>query len=193
MRLGYRVAYRMFEAHAFLRRPRVRGCMVLVSDPAGRILLVRHTYGDRRVWELPGGWVEEAEEPVEAARRETREELGADIAEWRRVGAIDGLWHFKREQLYFFAAPWPGGEPRVDPVEIAEVRWFDPSDRPPGLGSGTRAVLETLTKTAEVPGTSPEMGSHPQKWGGARHLPKTGEGSGPSPEMGSRPQNWGGV
>ena len=144
MRLGYRVAYRLLAAWAFVRRPRVRGCMVLVSDADGRILLVRHTYGDRAAWELPGGWVERGEDPIEAARRETREELGADIAEWERVGAVDGLWHFKREQLSYFRGAWPGGEPRVDPVEIAEAAWFDPAAPPSPLGVGTEAVLRAL-------------------------------------------------
>jgi 8-oxo-dGTP pyrophosphatase MutT (NUDIX family) len=147
MRLGYRVAYRLLNAYAFVRRPRVRGCMVLLSDDAGRVLLVRHTYGDRRAWELPGGWVERGEDPIDAARRETREELGADVADWTPVGAVGGLWHFKREQLSFFSAPWPGGEPRVDPVEIAEVAWFDPAGPLPRLGVGTEAVLETLRRT----------------------------------------------
>ncbi|CAA9517539.1 MAG: hypothetical protein AVDCRST_MAG85-2708 [uncultured Solirubrobacteraceae bacterium] len=144
LRLGYRVAYRALAVWAFLRRPRVRGCMVLLSDDLGRVLLVRHTYGDRQAWELPGGWVERDEDPVEAARRETREELGADVVDWERVGAVDGLWHFKREQLSYYAARWPGGEPRVDPVEIAEAAWFDPASPPERLGVGTRAVLGAL-------------------------------------------------
>jgi 8-oxo-dGTP pyrophosphatase MutT (NUDIX family) len=144
MRLGYRVAYRGLNAWAFVRRPRVRGVMVLLSDADGRVLLVRHTYGAQWAWELPGGWVRAGEEPVAAARRETFEELGADVAEWDALGAVDGLWFFKHERLTFFAAPWPGGEPLVDPVEIAEAAWFDPARPPAPLGRGTEAVFATL-------------------------------------------------
>ena len=144
LRLAYRVAYRVLNAWAFVRRPRVRGCMVLLSDERGRVLLVRHTYGDRCAWEFPGGYVERDEDPVDAARRETREELGADVADWERVGAVDGLWHFKHERLSFFRAPWPGGDPRVDPVEIAGAAWFDPARPPERLGVGTEAVLRAL-------------------------------------------------
>jgi 8-oxo-dGTP pyrophosphatase MutT (NUDIX family) len=115
--------------------------MVLLHDAEGRVLLVRHTYGDRRAWELPGGWVKRDEEPVEAARRETLEELGADVVDWEPVGVVGGLWHFKREQLSFFRGAWPGGAPRVDPVEIAEVGWFALDALPARLGVGTRAVL----------------------------------------------------
>ena len=144
LRLAYRVAYRLLNAYAFVRRPHVRGCMVLLTDDRGRVLLVRHTYGDQRAWELPGGYVQRDEDPVEAARRETREELGADVVDWERLGAVAGLWHFKRERLAFFRARWPGGEPRVDPVEIAEAAWFDPAAPPERLGVGTAAVLRAL-------------------------------------------------
>ena len=144
MRLAYRVAYRLLEAWAFVRRPRVRGVMVLLSDAGGRVLLVRHTYGDRQAWELPGGWISRGESGVEAARRETFEELGADVAEWSPVTTIDGRWHHKREELIVFGATWPGGPPRPDPVEIAEAAWFTPSSPPQRLGKGTEAVLEQL-------------------------------------------------
>jgi 8-oxo-dGTP pyrophosphatase MutT (NUDIX family) len=118
--------------------------MCVLRDAAGRVLLVRHTYGDRRAWELPGGWVGREEDPVAAARREAREELGADVPGLRRCDDLDGLWHFKREHLTVCAAPWPGGAPRLDPVEIAEARWADPADPPARLGASTRAVLARL-------------------------------------------------
>jgi 8-oxo-dGTP pyrophosphatase MutT (NUDIX family) len=144
LRLAYRVAYRVLNAYAFFRRPAVRGVMCVVSDGRGRILLVRHTYGDRRAWELPGGWIKRGEEPVRAARREAFEELGAVVDDWRPLGEIQGLWHFKHETLHFFAGGWPGGAARVDPVEIADAAWFDPAAPPERLGQGTRAVIEAL-------------------------------------------------
>jgi 8-oxo-dGTP pyrophosphatase MutT (NUDIX family) len=146
LRLGYRVAYRCINAYAFVRRPRVRGVMCVVSDGGGRVLLVRHTYGDRLAWELPGGWVGRSEEPVDAARREAFEELGVAIDGWEPLGVVEGLWHFKRERLTFFAGRWPGGTATVDPVEIAEARWFDPAEPPERLGEGTQAVFRTFQR-----------------------------------------------
>lgn len=143
LRLGYRVAYRALNAYAFFRRPAVRGVMCVVRDGHGRVILVRHTYGDRSTWELPGGWIKRAEAPVEAARREAFEELGARIEDWRPLGEVGGLWHFKRETLSFFTGGWPGGAAKVDPVEIADARWFDPA-APPPLGVGTAAVFAAL-------------------------------------------------
>ena len=144
LRLAYRAAYRAMNAYAFFRRPVVRGVMCVVSDGQGRIVLVRHAYGDRTAWELPGGWVKRSEQPVEAARREAFEELGAPIAAWEPLGAVEGLWHFKHETLSFFAGGWPGGAVRADPVEIADVAWFDPAAPPTRLGVGTAAVFAAL-------------------------------------------------
>jgi 8-oxo-dGTP pyrophosphatase MutT (NUDIX family) len=58
---------------------------MLLTDPAGRVLVVKPTYKPR--WELPGGAVEEGESPRAAARREVAEELGID----RAAGALLAL------------------------------------------------------------------------------------------------------
>ena len=143
MRLGYRVAYRLLQAWTFVRRPEVRGTMVAVLD-GDRVLLVRHTYGDRRRWELPGGWLHAGEDPDAAARREVAEELGIDVVFDDGSGLIDGDWDFKHEHLSWFSCAWPGGRGTYDPVEIAEVAWFPLSGLPSHLGDRAREVLAQL-------------------------------------------------
>jgi 8-oxo-dGTP pyrophosphatase MutT (NUDIX family) len=149
MRVAYRVAYRVLQAWTFLRRPAVRGTMVAVLDAsAERVLLVRHTYGDRRRWELPGGWMRAGEPPAVAARREVAEELGVDVVLDGPSGLLHGTWDFKSEALAWFAAPWPGGRGSYDPVEIAEVAWFSLDALPEHLGEVARRVLDTLAAPA---------------------------------------------
>jgi len=143
LRLAYRAAYRGLQAWTFVRRPHVRGTMVAVSDASGAVLLLRHTYGDRRRWELPGGWVQRSEDPADAARREVAEELGIDVP-IRALGELHGDWDFKREHLSWFSCAWPGGRGTYDPVEIAEVAWFALDALPDHLGGGAREVLEQL-------------------------------------------------
>ncbi|MBQ1073195.1 NUDIX hydrolase [Micromonospora sp. C31] len=50
----------------------------LITDPAGRLLLVKPTYRDH--WAFPGGYVEEDEYPHHACAREVHEELGLTVA-----------------------------------------------------------------------------------------------------------------
>jgi ADP-ribose pyrophosphatase YjhB (NUDIX family) len=69
--------------------PRIlSGAAVLLRDGRGRILLVEPNY--REGWALPGGTIESdtGETPREAARRETLEELGLDLAPGRLL-AVD--------------------------------------------------------------------------------------------------------
>jgi 8-oxo-dGTP diphosphatase len=49
----------------------------LLTDPAGRVLLVKPNY--REHWSLPGGIIEHGEPPHVGCRREVAEELGLDI------------------------------------------------------------------------------------------------------------------
>jgi 8-oxo-dGTP pyrophosphatase MutT (NUDIX family) len=61
------------EGNRTQARKRV-GADVLFRDEAGRILLVDPKY--KPDWDLPGGMAEANEPPLDAARREVREELG---------------------------------------------------------------------------------------------------------------------
>ena len=64
------------EGNAKQARKRV-AADVLVRDITQRILLVDPTY--KPDWDLPGGMAEANEPPLEAARREVREELGLTL------------------------------------------------------------------------------------------------------------------
>jgi 8-oxo-dGTP pyrophosphatase MutT (NUDIX family) len=144
LRLAYRVAYRALQVWSTVARPDARGVKCVVVDADGRALFVRHTYGRRANWELPGGGVHRRETPEQAVRREAREELGVDEAVWDPAGAADGHWYGKREQLSVFVAPWPGGAPRLDPVEIADAAWFSLAAPPSPVGPSTRLALDVL-------------------------------------------------
>jgi ADP-ribose pyrophosphatase YjhB (NUDIX family) len=73
----------MTEAEFYGEVPRKRvGAGALITDRAGRVLLVEPTY--KSTWEVPGGVVEADETAFDACRRECREELGIDV----RVGRL---------------------------------------------------------------------------------------------------------
>ncbi|WP_306937637.1 NUDIX domain-containing protein [Streptomyces phaeochromogenes] len=51
---------------------------VLITNPSDDLLIV-HPSKDDAPWQLPGGIVEQGESPLDAVRREGREELGLDL------------------------------------------------------------------------------------------------------------------
>jgi 8-oxo-dGTP diphosphatase len=58
-----------------MARPRV-AAGALFFDENGQVMLVKPTY--KRGWEIPGGYVEPGETPIEACQREVLEELGLE-------------------------------------------------------------------------------------------------------------------
>jgi ADP-ribose pyrophosphatase YjhB (NUDIX family) len=58
----------------------------VVTDAHDRILLARWTEGRRVAWTMPGGGLEEGEDPELAVRRELREETGFHIETTQLLG-----------------------------------------------------------------------------------------------------------
>ncbi|MGH8979875.1 MAG: NUDIX hydrolase [Acidimicrobiales bacterium] len=93
------------------------------------LFLLCHRSPDREwypdVWDLPGGHVEDGELPLEALRRELREELGIEVTTVgaEPVGRIeDGTAHL--DLCIFAVNAWEGSVENRQPDEHDEVRWF---------------------------------------------------------------------
>jgi 8-oxo-dGTP pyrophosphatase MutT (NUDIX family) len=142
----YRVAYQGARVYWFLLRPKKRGvkCVITRGD---EVLLVRHTYGERHAWELPGGSIKRGEQPIGAARRETFEELGLAITDWVALGDFFAEHEHRADTLYCFHADVDDAAPVPDRVEIAEVGWFPSAAPPAQIGRFVRRIL-IMTETA---------------------------------------------
>jgi 8-oxo-dGTP pyrophosphatase MutT (NUDIX family) len=111
------------------------GAASVIADGGGRVLLVKHGYGELN-WELPGGGGEPGESAEEAARREAREEVGIEIAIARLTGVY---WEPEKRAHHFVFKAHAIGRPRVaDRAEIAELGWFSPDALPRPMSDFTR-------------------------------------------------------
>jgi 8-oxo-dGTP pyrophosphatase MutT (NUDIX family) len=138
-RLGFRAAYRILQLFWFVARPHKQGvkCLVTCRD---RVLLVRHTYGDR-AWDVPGGAIKRRESPVAAARREMGEELGLSGVEWTQVGELRGTVSHRRDTIHCFRAELCEPSLTIDRGELAAVDWFARSALPDRLGPYVGSVI----------------------------------------------------
>ncbi len=106
------------------------GSMCFIERSDGALLLVRHVY--RRRWGVPGGLLERGETPSEAARRETREEVGLDIV-LRGEPAVVVDPEPQRVDIVFRARVAPGCDPdSASPrsPEIDGLEWFPARNLP---------------------------------------------------------------
>jgi len=93
---------------------------VMVTEPGGKILLVKQTY--RNGWDLPGGFVNRQETPDSAALRELREETGlTGISLTQRSVIVEP--DFRMVQILFTGQTDKELAPTADGVEISEIRW----------------------------------------------------------------------
>jgi 8-oxo-dGTP pyrophosphatase MutT (NUDIX family) len=144
-RQGYRLAFALLRAYWFVRRPTLHGVKCVITD-GDTILLVRHTYGPRR-WDLPGGAVKRAEPPVDAARREMREELGLEISEWTSLGEVSATVHHCRDSLACFGAELSAPALALNRAELAAGRWFRRSELPSEISGIVGPILARLDAT----------------------------------------------
>jgi 8-oxo-dGTP diphosphatase len=134
------------EATRHVLRHPVIGVAVAAHTADGRWLLIRRR--DTGGWALPGGTLEWGETLSEAVPRELWEEAGVELS-----GACELFGVYSRpDRDYRFHAVTIlvsalVGEPRQapkNPLEIAEVRLFTPSDLPAALSMGMTDMLSDV-------------------------------------------------
>jgi 8-oxo-dGTP pyrophosphatase MutT (NUDIX family) len=149
LRRLYRVAWRGVQLRHLLLPGSGRGvkCVLTHRD---RVLLVRHTYGQRSMWYLPGGGVHRRERPLQAAEREMREELGVHGLRWRELANWDMRLERIAVNITALHAELPDpAQVQSDPVEIAEVRWFERTRLPRPRGSEVELLVRLVSEQAE--------------------------------------------
>lgn len=104
---------------------------VVVSDDAGRLLLIRRI--DNGNWAVPGGAIDLGESMIDAAVRETREESGIDCEITGLVGIFTDPRHVihytsndevRQEFSIVLVGRAVGGEPTAS-SESSEVCWVE--------------------------------------------------------------------
>ena len=102
----------------------VPGVQALAVNDAGEVLLGRRNREPGRgLWDIPGGFLDEGEDPTVGLRREFIEETGLDV----EVDAFLGIWIESYAGRFVHCATWlvrpVGGQLRAGD-DLDHVAWF---------------------------------------------------------------------
>jgi 8-oxo-dGTP pyrophosphatase MutT (NUDIX family) len=104
------------------RQTPISGISVIVTNPAGEVMLLRHSYGPK-AWGLPGGGMAKGEDPAECARRELSEEVGLTVQELEPIGVLKETLSGSPHTSHVFTVQ-VSQTPKPDGREILEARFF---------------------------------------------------------------------
>jgi 8-oxo-dGTP pyrophosphatase MutT (NUDIX family) len=133
-----RILYIIFRTYCFIFRPIRMGVRVMMIKDK-KVWLVRQTYMPG--WFMPGGGLKKRETLDEAARREAREETGAELGKITLMGAYSNFTEWKSDHNIVFICT--DFEVKTTPDdEIAEIRAFALDELPDDLWPGHRRRLQ---------------------------------------------------
>jgi ADP-ribose pyrophosphatase YjhB (NUDIX family) len=107
----------------------------LVTDDRGRLLLARRAgEPEQGKWDLPGGFLEEGEHPLDGLRRELHEETGLEVEPREFLGVWINRYGEGDEAPWTLNLYWTAGIRAGEPVaadDVSELGWFEPRAVPP--------------------------------------------------------------
>lgn len=113
----------------------------VILNGEDKVLVLRHLLRPKGGWGLPGGFIDAGEQPVDAIRRELKEETGITLEELRMIRVRTVGFHVE----ILFAAR-SNSEPRILSSEVAELGWYAADELPSLLPKDQLAMAEAVLK-----------------------------------------------
>ena len=105
----------------------IGSAVMMAVDDKNRVLLVRQYRlpAEKYLWELPAGRLDDGEKPLDAAKRELKEETGYAAKKWTKLASYYASPGFVQERMtIFLAEDLTEGEATPMDDERIETRWF---------------------------------------------------------------------
>ena len=111
----------------------------VILNEKGEVLLLDHVFRPASGWGIPGGFINEGEQPLEAIKRELFEEVGLEIKE------VEMMWlrTLNRHIEIIFKAK-PVGEAKVKSREINSLAWYSVGNMPTEMNRGQLEIVKKV-------------------------------------------------
>ena len=105
----------------------------LIFNEKKEILIIKRSISNDTLpnyWDLPGGTLEDGENPVKGALREIEEEICVKIGDPSLFSFRNDIDKKKNKQFItlIFIAPYKGGAVKLNPDEHQDYKWLNPKD-----------------------------------------------------------------
>ena len=148
------------------------GLLLYRRRPAGLEVLLAHPGGpfwsrkDLGAWSIPKGEIDPGEDPVVAARREFREEIGLDVTgplhplgqrkqasgKLVQIWAAEGDFDPAQLQSNLFELEWPKSSGRIQAFpEVDRAAWFELDEARRRILPGQAPFLDALAAFVDQP------------------------------------------
>jgi len=111
----------------------------VITDNQGRVLLLKHRFRPGTGWGMPGGFMEEGEQPEEALRRELREEVGLEVEKLELL--LTRAFKIPRQVEIVFTARAIGDTNELN-YEIQKAAWFFLNELPRELTKDQAQIIK---------------------------------------------------